>query len=83
MKAARDATLGRDLGLLEGAGLISLATSMPELEYIFRHALIHDAARSGRCRIDIPAVGDLTAGAMRPAHRGVSHEERRGSAPRA
>jgi tetratricopeptide (TPR) repeat protein len=44
MTIARDAALGRDLGLLEGAGLISLAASMPELEYVFRHALIQDAA---------------------------------------
>jgi tetratricopeptide (TPR) repeat protein len=44
MTVARQATLGRELGLLEGAGLISLASSVPELEYAFRHALIQDAA---------------------------------------
>jgi tetratricopeptide (TPR) repeat protein len=36
--------IGRELGLLEGAGLIALAASSPELEYLFRHALIQDAA---------------------------------------
>jgi tetratricopeptide (TPR) repeat protein len=36
--------IGRELSLLEGAGLIALAASMPELEYLFRHALIQDAA---------------------------------------
>ena len=36
--------IGRELGLLEGAGLISLAATAPELEYLFRHVLIQDAA---------------------------------------
>jgi len=36
--------IGRELGLLEGAGLIAMAASVPELEYLFRHALIQDAA---------------------------------------
>ncbi len=34
----------RALGLLEGAGLIALAATEPELEYLFRHVLIQDAA---------------------------------------
>jgi tetratricopeptide (TPR) repeat protein len=36
--------VARELGLLEGAGLIALAAAAPELEYLFRHALIQDAA---------------------------------------
>lgn len=32
------------IGVLEGAGLIALATTDPELEYLFRHVLIQDAA---------------------------------------
>ncbi len=36
--------IGRELGLLEAAGLISLAGTDPELEYLFRHVLIQDAA---------------------------------------
>ena len=37
-------TLSVQLGLLEGAGLIQLASIQPELEYIFRHVLVKDAA---------------------------------------
>ena len=44
MTAQPSSGIGLELGLLEGAGLISLAASVPELEYIFRHALIQDAA---------------------------------------
>ena len=36
--------LGRELGQLEGAGLITQAAASAELEYAFRHALIQDAA---------------------------------------
>lgn len=36
--------IGRELGLLEGAGLIALAATDPEIEYLFRHVLIQDAA---------------------------------------
>ena len=36
--------IGPELLVLEGAGLIALAASEPELEYLFRHALIQDAA---------------------------------------
>ena len=32
------------LGTLESAGLIRLAQLMPDLEYLFRHALVQDAA---------------------------------------
>src|SRR5262245_2928757 len=37
-------TLSAQLGLLEGAGLIQLASIQPELEYLFRHVLVRDAA---------------------------------------
>jgi class 3 adenylate cyclase/tetratricopeptide (TPR) repeat protein len=36
--------LGPQLTLLEGAGLVTLAATTPELEYAFRHTLISDAA---------------------------------------
>ncbi len=39
-------TLTVHLGLLEGAGLIQLAAIQPEVEYLFRHGLIQDAAYS-------------------------------------
>ncbi len=34
----------RPLGVLESSGLIRLATVQPELEYLFRHVLVQDAA---------------------------------------
>lgn len=34
----------RPLGILESSGLIRLATTNPELEYLFRHVLVQDAA---------------------------------------
>ncbi len=37
-------TLSNHLGVLEGAGLLQLASVQPELEYLFRHVLIKDAA---------------------------------------
>ncbi|MGH2498885.1 MAG: hypothetical protein ACRDF0_02140, partial [Candidatus Limnocylindria bacterium] len=33
-----------DLGPLEASGLIELAALQPELEYLFRHVLVQDAA---------------------------------------
>ena len=38
--------LSVQLGLLESSGLIQLATVQPQLEYLFRHGLIQDAAYS-------------------------------------
>jgi tetratricopeptide (TPR) repeat protein len=37
-------TLQAHLGVLEGAGLISLAAVRPEVEYAFRHGLVQEAA---------------------------------------
>ncbi|HLF27556.1 MAG TPA: tetratricopeptide repeat protein [Anaerolineae bacterium] len=37
-------TLFHQLSALEASGLVRLAVSQPELEYLFRHALIQDAA---------------------------------------
>ncbi|MBN1656940.1 MAG: SpoIIE family protein phosphatase [Anaerolineae bacterium] len=49
-------TLMAQLGNLESAGLIRLARIEPELEYLFRHALVQDAAYASllstdRCRL--------------------------------
>ena len=41
---AAEVGLGPRLALLEGAGLVTVASAAPELEYAFRHALINDAA---------------------------------------
>jgi tetratricopeptide (TPR) repeat protein len=40
------------LNLLEAAGLIRLAAVQPELEYLFRHALIQDAAYASLLKAD-------------------------------
>ncbi len=37
-------TARSDVGALEASGLISLAAMQPELEYLFRHVLVQDAA---------------------------------------
>ena len=37
-------TIMSELGKLESAGLIRLAQLEPELEYLFRHVLVQDAA---------------------------------------
>jgi serine phosphatase RsbU (regulator of sigma subunit) len=55
-------TLFSDLGTLESAGLIRVAKIEPDLEYLFRHALVQDAAYaslldSDRRRLHL-AVGD-------------------------
>jgi hypothetical protein len=36
--------VNRPLGVLESSGLIKLAATHPELEYLFRHVLVQDAA---------------------------------------
>jgi tetratricopeptide (TPR) repeat protein len=44
------ATLRRQLELLERSDLVRLWASAPELEYVFRHALIHEAAYASLLR---------------------------------
>ncbi len=84
--------IGRELGLLEGAGLIALAASLPELEYIFRHALIQDAAyesilRQDRRSLHVQVAETLLA--LYPDHRDdlaptlAHHFERGEDRPRA
>ena len=55
-------TLFSDLGTLETAGLIRVAKVEPDLEYLFRHALVQDTAyasllESDRKKLHL-AVGD-------------------------
>ncbi|MBL8203279.1 MAG: hypothetical protein JNM09_03555 [Blastocatellia bacterium] len=45
-------SLLRQLNTLESAGLIHLAALQPELEYLFRHALVQDAAYSSLLKND-------------------------------
>ena len=45
-------TLASQLATLESTGLIRLAQAQPELEYLFRHALVQDAAYSSLVKQD-------------------------------
>ena len=49
-------TVASDLARLEGSGLIRLATTRPQVEYVFRHALIHEAAYQSLLREDRRAL---------------------------
>ncbi len=48
----RSRKLSGRLKTLEGTGLIAVAQLKPELEYLFRHALIHDAAYASLVKFD-------------------------------
>jgi hypothetical protein len=50
-----------ELGTLEASGLIQVATFDPELEYLFRHALVQDAAYSSLLKQDRRALHSLAA----------------------
>ena len=50
-----------ELGTLEASGLIQVATFDPELEYLFRHALVQDAAYSSLLKQDRRALHLLAA----------------------
>jgi hypothetical protein len=50
-----------ELGTLEASGLIQVATLDPELEYLFRHALVQDAAYSSLLKQDRRALHSLAA----------------------
>src|SRR4030088_1183131 len=50
-----------ELGTLEASGLIQVATFDPELEYLFRHALVQDAAYSSLLKQDRRALHRLAA----------------------
>ena len=41
-----------DLGTLEAGGLIEIAALQPELEYLFRHALVQEAAYTSLLKQD-------------------------------
>ena len=50
-----------ELGLLEASGLVQVATLEPELEYLFRHALVQDAAYSSLLKQDRRTLHRLAA----------------------
>jgi len=54
-------TTKTDLGALEASGLIQVAAVQPELEYLFRHALVQDAAYSSLLKQDRRGLHRLAA----------------------
>ncbi len=56
--------LEQNLFQLESAGLISLACSLPEVEYLFRHALVQDAAYASLVKSDRQALHRAAGGAL-------------------
>ena len=54
-------SLNADLLTLESSGLIRLLDARPDLEYLFRHGLIHEAVYSTLVRADRRAL-HLAAG---------------------
>ncbi|HSS61362.1 MAG TPA: hypothetical protein VLK30_07895 [Candidatus Limnocylindrales bacterium] len=85
-------TTRADLGDLEANGLIQIAAVEPELEYLFRHALVQEAAYSSLLKQDRRALHRLAAEAIialhpdrQPELAGVIalHYEQAGDAPRA
>ena len=54
-------SIRNDLGTLEASGLVQVAALEPELEYLFRHALVQDAAYSSLLKQDRRALHRLAA----------------------
>ena len=54
-------TTRTDLNTLEASGLVQVATLEPELEYLFRHALVQDAAYSSLLKQDRRTLHRLAA----------------------
>ena len=54
-------TTKNELVTLEASGLIQIAAVQPELEYLFRHALVQDAAYSSLLKQDRRALHNLAA----------------------
>jgi tetratricopeptide (TPR) repeat protein len=54
-------TTKAELGTLEASGLIQVAAVQPELEYLFRHALVQDAAYSSLLKQDRRSLHKLAA----------------------
>jgi len=58
-----------DLGTLEASGLIEIAALQPELEYLFRHALVQEAAYASLLKQDRRALHLAAAEAILQLHR--------------
>jgi tetratricopeptide (TPR) repeat protein len=61
-------TTKTDLVTLEGSGLIQIAAVQPELEYLFRHALVQDAAYSSLLKQDRRVLHKLAAESLLDAY---------------
>jgi tetratricopeptide (TPR) repeat protein len=62
-----------DLGTLEASGLIKVVATQPDLEYLFKHALVQDAAYSSLLKQDRRTLHQLAAEtllAVYPERRG-------------
>ena len=57
-------TTRTELNTLEASGLVAVATLEPELEYLFRHALVQDAAYSSLLKQDRRTLHRLAADAL-------------------
>ncbi|HMA36301.1 MAG TPA: hypothetical protein VKY74_17725 [Chloroflexia bacterium] len=62
------------LAFLEGAGLILLAATQPELAYLFRHALIQDAAYSSLLKSDRAQLHQTTGEVIEQTYAGRTDE---------
>ena len=67
-------TLTVQLGLLEGAGLIQLASVQPELEYLFRHVLVKDAAYHSLVKSDRRALHRAVGETLEQRARAADHK---------
>src|SRR5260370_29002853 len=57
-----------DLGTLEASGLIEIAALQPELEYLFRHALVQEAAYASLLKQDRRSLHRAAADAIVAQH---------------
>jgi tetratricopeptide (TPR) repeat protein len=58
----------QELGRLEGSGLIQIAALQPELEYLFRHALVQEAAYASLLKQDRRSLHKAAAEAILALH---------------
>ncbi|HET7421574.1 MAG TPA: hypothetical protein VFL27_14445 [Candidatus Dormibacteraeota bacterium] len=58
----------QELGRLEASGLIQIATLQPDLEYLFKHALVQEAAYASLLKQDRRALHKAAAAAILAQH---------------
>ncbi|HET9848948.1 MAG TPA: hypothetical protein VFR68_10385 [Candidatus Dormibacteraeota bacterium] len=63
-----------ELSTLEASGLIQIAALQPELEYLFRHALVQEAAYATLLKQDRRSLHRAAAEAILALHRDHQHE---------